>query len=358
MIGAANRSYTNYPGDVLIQMEALRTHSSNGRRQGGRGDNHDVCSIIGRWKHCGGGRNPACLEERMLISIAAYAVLLILLVVAVAAAYLFILWNRSGEYFDSNGARLHYVSKGKGTPVILVHGFAINLGGNWFFPHVFQRLAKDYRVIAIDNRGHGRSERFYEAEKYGTEFAEDIVRLMNHLKIEKAHVIGYSMGGFIVLKLATMYPERLLSVAPCGAGWTPNTAQELGLMQDTAESLERGTGFIPLLEWLEPPGRPKRWWMIKVLNAFMSALFDVNAMAAVLRSFPQLEVSEEALRRNTVPALAVIGGVDPIRVFAEQMAAVMANLELVVVPGADHGTALPSRVAMRAFRKFLAEHTR
>lgn len=286
------------------------------------------------------------------------AVLVVLLLcVALLAGYLYLLWNRSGRYIEADGVRLHYVEQGTGAPVILVHGFAINLGGNWFFPRIFQRLAREYRVIALDNRGHGRSTRFYKAEDYGTQFVEDIIRLMDRLHIEKAHVIGYSLGGFIVLKLAEMYPERLLSVAPCGAGWTNKPEQELSLMQEVAASLESGAGFTPLLEWLEPPNRPKRQWLIRPLNALMCWLFDIRAMAAIMRNTPQLMVSEEALRQNRVPALAVIGDKDPLRFFADQMAAVMANLKVVVVPGGDHGTTLFGNTAVNAFRAFLAEHT-
>lgn len=275
----------------------------------------------------------------------------------ISLGYVAFLWRTKGKFVESENVRLHYVEKGTGVPVILVHGFAINLGGNWFFPHVFQRLAKDYRVIALDNRGHGRSQKFYEAEAYGTQFVEDIVRLMDHLRIPKAHVIGYSMGGFIVLKLIEMYPDRLLSAAPCGAGWTPHPEKEIPFVEEVANSLERGDGFIPLLEWLEPRNKPKRKWLIRIMNILMCALFDQKALSAVLRSFPQLQVSEEALRKNNVPTLAVVGESDPLRPFAEQVAAVMNHVKLVIVPRADHGTALFGRTAMKSFRQFLKENT-
>ncbi|HDP34786.1 MAG TPA: alpha/beta hydrolase [Candidatus Hydrogenedentes bacterium] len=293
----------------------------------------------------------------MAITIIISTVVLLLSAVAALAAYLWFLWSRSGACFESDGLRLHYVEKGTGTPVILVHGFAITLGGNWFLPHIFQRLAREYRVIAFDNRGHGRSTRFYKPEDYGTRFVEDIIRLMDHLNIEKAHVIGYSLGGFITLKLIEMYPERLLSAAPCGAGWTQDPEKELVISEKIATSLEGGTGFLPLLEWLEPPGKPKRKRMIAVINAFMCWLFDVKAMAAIMRSFHQLMVSEEALRANKVPALAIVGGKDPFCKFAKQLAEVTSNLELVIVPNGDHGTTVISGKTIRALRKFLEEHT-
>ena len=78
---------------------------------------------------------------------------------------------------------------------------------NWKLPRVFQKLSKRYRVIALDNRGHGKSDKPYDPAQYGLELVDDVVRLMDHLGIAKAHVVGYSLGGFITLKLALRHPE-------------------------------------------------------------------------------------------------------------------------------------------------------
>jgi pimeloyl-ACP methyl ester carboxylesterase len=124
-----------------------------------------------------------------------------------------------GEYFQSNGARIHYTDEGNGVPVILVHGFAANADLNWRRAGVVGALNDDFRVITFDLRGHGLSDRLYEEDAYGLKMVEDVIALMDHLKIEKAHVAGYSLGGFITLKLAAEHPDRLLSAAICAAGW-------------------------------------------------------------------------------------------------------------------------------------------
>ena len=90
--------------------------------------------------------------------------------------------------FLSNGVKIHYIEEGQGEPVLLIHGFSANAFVNWVLPGVFGNLAKHYHVIALDNRGHGASGKPHEIEKYGPEMVEDAVRLLDHLKIEKAHI--------------------------------------------------------------------------------------------------------------------------------------------------------------------------
>src|SRR5580704_16817637 len=93
------------------------------------------------------------------------------------------------RFFDSNGVKIHYAVEGKGEPVLLIHGFSANAQMNWGNQGIISALAKDYRVIALDNRGHGKSDKPHDPKSYGQEMVEDAVRLLDHLKIEKAHVV-------------------------------------------------------------------------------------------------------------------------------------------------------------------------
>lgn len=274
-----------------------------------------------------------------------------------AIAYTRYLLYAEGHYFDSNGVRIHYFDKGKGTPVILVHGLGINAQMNWMTSGVFWHLANKYRVIALDVRGHGRSGKPHDPNQYGPEMAEDVVRLMDHLKIDKAHVVGYSMGGFIVIKLLTMHPERLLSAAPCGAGWAANPEKDLAFLDQIADDLDHGKGFEQLLAFLRPVGKQPRTVRTKILSHVLTVINDVPAIAAAVRSMRQLQVTEAQLRANRVPTLAVIGAKDPLKVFADQLAAVTSNLRLVVVQRGNHMTTLRRRGAIEALDRFLAEHS-
>lgn len=125
----------------------------------------------------------------------------------------------SVQTFDSGGVKLTYFVQGKGEPVVLIHGWLSSAGVNWALPGTSDLLARDYQVIALDVRGHGLSGKPTKEEAYGPELVEDIVRLLDHLKIKKAHIVGYSMGGIITAKFLARHPDRALSGTLGGAGW-------------------------------------------------------------------------------------------------------------------------------------------
>src|SRR3954469_6769072 len=105
--------------------------------------------------------------------------------------------SAQGKFFESKGVEIHYVEQGAGEPVILIHGN----GGSvqtWVATGVSPDLANNYRVISMDCRGHGLSGKPHEAQQYGTEMAMDIVRLLDHLHIQRAHIIGHSMGANLI----------------------------------------------------------------------------------------------------------------------------------------------------------------
>jgi len=123
-------------------------------------------------------------------------------------------------YFESGGIRLHYIESGSGEPLIFLHGFTMD-HRQW--TEQIDHLSAKYRTIAPDARGHGKSEA-PETNYAREDRAGDLLNLMSHLGIEKAHVIGASMGGADAFCFAIDHPERLLSLTPVGtviAGWKP-----------------------------------------------------------------------------------------------------------------------------------------
>ncbi len=123
------------------------------------------------------------------------------------------------QTFDSNGVKIAYVVQGKGEPVVFIHGYLSSAGINWMLPGITTLLAKDFQVIAVDVRGHGRSDKPTKEDAYGEELVEDVARLLDHLKIEKAHLVGYSMGGIITANFVVKHPDRVLSATLGGMGW-------------------------------------------------------------------------------------------------------------------------------------------
>lgn len=261
-----------------------------------------------------------------------------------------------GAFFEANGTRLHYRIEGAGEPLVLVHGFATRADINWRLPGTTKALARRYQVISLDQRGHWPSDMPTEPEHYGLEMVEDIVRLLDHLGIEKAHVVGYSMGGFITLKLVTLHPERLSSAAPCGAGWGVTDEKSLALLDGVAQSLIDGKGFGPLITHLDPrEGKPGPL-VIALINWFFRLVNEERPLGCLMKRFPDFEVSEEALRANTVPVLSIAGSRDPLCADVRRMIGVMANHEAVIIEGADHLTTMLHPQFINAIVAFLEKH--
>jgi len=113
----------------------------------------------------------------------------------------------------SDGAKLHYVEMGQGTPVILLHGAGGSGEGNWMRNGIGPALAKTNRLIAPDQRGHA-----YTDAGDRSKMAQDVLELMNHLGIEKAHIGGFSMGGGVTARLLATNPERFITAHFGGSG--------------------------------------------------------------------------------------------------------------------------------------------
>lgn len=263
------------------------------------------------------------------------------------------------QYFDSNGVKIHYIVEGEGEPVLLIHGFSASIPTQWGMPGIIRNLSQKYKVIALDNRGHGMSEKPHDPALYGDEMVMDAVRLLDHLKIEKAHVVGYSMGGFITMRLIVKHPERLLSASPCGAGWGQKDNPRMGSLLELADSLEQGKGFAPLFNTLTPEGQPKMSeQQLANMNRMMTSMNDVNALAACVRGMLRdLYQTEEQLRANKVPTLAIIGGKDPIKQNLDPMVGIMSNLEVIVLEDADHMSAFNKPEFVQGLLDFLAKQS-
>ncbi|MGH9387830.1 MAG: alpha/beta fold hydrolase [Vicinamibacterales bacterium] len=260
--------------------------------------------------------------------------------------------QNSGKSFDSNGVQIQYAEKGSGEPVVLIHGFTGSYARHIEAPGLMDRLEKaGYRAIAMDCRGHGQSGKPPGDSQYGMEMVRDVIRLMDHLKIERAHLFGYSMGGAIASQLLVRQPDRLLTVTLLGAGWEGedlkvfrSQMQELadGFAKRDASALIRGVNA----------GQTPTEAEVAALNASMFARNDPQALAAVARGMTSLfDIPADKLRATTVPVLAIVGEHDGSNVIAvKRMASVVPKMEVVLIPGANHATSVrPSAEHLVAF---------
>jgi pimeloyl-ACP methyl ester carboxylesterase len=257
--------------------------------------------------------------------------------------------------FDSNGVPIHYRDRGRGEAVVLVHGYAMNLE-RWEAAGVPQKLeAAGYRAITLDCRGHGASGKPHDPAAYGPEMSKDGVRLLDHLGIQKAHLVGYSMGGFVANKARELHPERFQSMILGGSGWYRAGDYAIAELKprDIAEGLEKTGDFKFMLRAFEakrnPPVTEEE---IETRNARMMEGGDPKALAAVMRGWDGFAVSEQNLRANSVPSLALVGSLDPIKPKTDRLAEVMKGLKVQVIEGADHGALADPRFAQEVV-KFL-----
>ncbi len=273
-------------------------------------------------------------------------VALVLLVVAGAAgvgSFFWLLLHRApGEFFDSNGVPIYYTVEGKGEPLILIHGIGANADLNWRRPGVTGLLARDFQVISFDLRGHGLSGQPADPSQYGTELVEDVVRLMDHLHIAKAHVAGYSLGGFIALKLVTTHPDRVRSAAYCASGWS-DAADPTELPNPYAEPVPPGEKKVKTppavaASVLPVPAVTQKTLFNRVRNWVGDRIVNKTALKALKKSYGALRVPESALKENDVPSICLVGKRDGLYYLAEALHDRMANLEYVRIEGANHFT--------------------
>jgi pimeloyl-ACP methyl ester carboxylesterase len=268
------------------------------------------------------------------------------------------------KFFNSNGVQIRYAEQGSGEPIVLVHGYTSNLDAGWVDPGVFENLAKNYHVIAFDNRGHGKSGKPHDPKAYGTEMSEDIVRLMDHLNIRRAHIVGYSLGGRIVGKLVTMHPDRFLTAILGGSGISTLADEpDAASMKAEAAETERGS-FRNLILRIAPTDRPapSEEALQAASRQFLARVSDPPALAAFVRSRRSLTVTEAQMAAVRVPMLAIVGSLDPAQARVNRLKAALPSLKVVVIPGAAHSGATPPLGATRrpefvaAIREFVAAH--
>lgn len=244
--------------------------------------------------------------------------------------------------FSSDGVEIAYIDEGEGEPILLIHGFASNVQTNWVSPAWVGYLrGKGYRVIAFDNRGHGRSQKLYGLDEYGGALmAEDARRLLDHLGIAKAHVMGYSMGARITAFLSIAHPERVRSAIFGGLG--------INMVRGMA-----GTG--PIAAALEAPSIDDVTnSTARTFRAFAEETeSDLKALAACIRSSRD-PLTREDVGRISCPVLVAVGETDVVGGSAVELAALIPGARALTIPGRDHMKAVGDRAYKDGVASFLA----
>jgi pimeloyl-ACP methyl ester carboxylesterase len=265
------------------------------------------------------------------------------------------------DVFDSGGVKIRYVTEGKGEAVVLIHGWMgdSTMWGRDRSGNTKLKGVDGFQLIALDCRGHGKSDKPHDPEKYGPEMAADVVRLLDHLKIEKAHLVGYSSGAFIAGKVAATHPERVLSVVYGGQAPVIAEAMKASDFSECeifAQAVDEGKDLGSYILAVTPAGKPKPTEdQAKAMANFMFNGKDVKAFAVAGRSFKHLAVTEEQLQKCPAPILFIHGGNESAHVKGRvaTVRKLLGRGEVQIVEGADHVTTLSKPAFGAAILAFL-----
>ncbi len=230
----------------------------------------------------------------------------------------------------------HFVVAGSGEPVVLVHGFS-QTHAAWLDTPLYEDLVQDHQVIAVDLRGHGDSIKPHDPQAYGKHLQADLVGLLDHLGIDKAHFIGFSLGASVVGDAVVSSPERV-HTATMGSGFFTTW--------DEAEE-----GFAQLTERRATEGERHPW---------EPANQDYRALAAVIRGARHAEVSAAQIASITTPTLLVFGNIEVEHMTEsqrERLDSLPQSITVMIIDGADHDSskaAILSPQFTAAVRKLIA----
>ncbi len=240
-------------------------------------------------------------------------------------------------------ADIAYLDEGEGDVIILIHGFASNASTNWVGPGWVQLLGDSgYRVIALDNRGHGASQKFYQEKEYLLEhMADDVVALLKHLNIQQANVMGYSMGARVSATLGSRNPELVNKLILAGNGYNmieggfDSSEIYNGLMADTDGDVTTTIG--------------------SEFRLFAKATgSDLKALASCImggRSYIKKELFE-TLKPET---MVIVGTEDTVALNGEKLSSIIPNSRFEPIPKRNHMNAVGDKVYKQAVLDFLAQ---
>jgi len=221
------------------------------------------------------------------------------------------------DYFTtSDGVKIQYMTLGdRGSWVILIHGFTDTAQRMFINTGIAAALAKNHRVVALDNRNHGLSDK---PTPNGAGRAEDTIELMDHLKIQRAHIHGYSMGGALTGQLLAAHPERFITAIFGGSGIQETDPQ----LREKAAKLDKP---MP-----EPQGAEA---------AAFERLRDVVAKGGGKGASPNNPLQID-LTKITIPVMAINGEFDSPHAKTECMARELKDFQNVILPGKNHMSAI------------------
>jgi pimeloyl-ACP methyl ester carboxylesterase len=241
----------------------------------------------------------------------------------------------------SDGVRIAYEEAGAGEPIVLVHGFASDRGQNWRAPGWYETLTgAGRRVIAMDCRGHGESDKPHDPAAYGDRMIDDIATVMAAAGISGADIMGYSMGGMLAMGLLMLRPDLARRTIVAGVGETYFRDAPIRRREIADALVAPDPDMI-----VDPVNRQFRIFAGQAGK-------DLPALAACMRAERTI-FTREQLGRWPGPLLVVCGEKDVLTGKPDGLARVFPDGHAVIVPNRDHMTAVGDKVYKQAVLAFL-----
>ena len=245
-----------------------------------------------------------------------------------------VLSAQAEKYYSSDGVRIRFVEQGAGEPIVFIHGLLGSIDDWRRTTRVMEDLSRDHRVIALDLRGHGQRDKPRDPSAYGVRLSEDLLRLLDHLKIERAHVVGYSFGGAVAGKLLVTNPERFATAILGGS-----SLRQRGTQQEIDVAERQAADFLA-----DPPmGAALRRTFptlsdgeLRDRSRQILGPSDPHSLAAFVRGGVSLAVTEADLARIRVPVLAIVGSNDPAVRGVNDLRTLLPAMTVRVVEGGVH----------------------
>ncbi|SRR5216684_2680553 len=255
---------------------------------------------------------------------------------------------KDGFFTTSDGVKIHYLTLGsKGSWVVLIHGYTGNAEHNWFSNGIAPALAKNHRVVALDNRNHGKSDK---PQLNGAGKASDTIELMDYLKIDKAHIGGYSMGGGITGQLLATHPERFITAHFGGSGimetdpdWIAKLPPDKQGRDPEEDKVSHGLRINHAMD----NGMSKE--EAEKLAATPPAPRPTPATPAARPAGPAID-----LPNLNIPIIIINGEFDRPRAKSTRAAREAKDVEIVVLPGKSHLTAIAGGYMPKEYLNSLA----
>jgi pimeloyl-ACP methyl ester carboxylesterase len=253
----------------------------------------------------------------------------------------------SMPFFHFDGLKIHYLEQGRGAPVLLLHGFGSSAEEIWVRTGMAERLARRWRVVAYDARGHGHSDKPHDPAKYGlANMRADAVALLDHLRIARTRMVGYSMGGRITLEALMRDPERLSAIVLGGYGEGGQIAVPGQRHRIAAALLAEDPAVIEdVLARRFRRGAERNGKDLRALAACIGAEETTDSESVL---------DHEKLRRAAQPVLIATGDKDAIAGDPRPLAGWFRDARVALLEGADHVTLPADPRFHQAVEGFLA----